>query len=221
MSEGPMRKILPYTLAALGLVLLYLGWVAATRYFAGRDIERAAKARQARPSPPTEETAGTAVKILQFYASTGEVTKGQHAIVCYGVENARAVRLEPAIEELKPARNRCFSVFPERTTTFKLLADGADGKQVSESFTVKVNPAPPSILFVAISHKEIKRGQPWTMCYGVANATAVRIEPAIQPLQVGEKQCIRTFPMRTATYTLVASGAGGREDREKFTLTVK
>jgi len=221
MNEGLMRKFLPYTLAALGLALLYLGWVAATRFFANRDFERAAKERQARPSARREETGGTAVKILQFYASTGEVTKGQHVIVCYGVENARAVRIEPAIEELKPARNRCFSVFPERTTTFKLLADGPEGKQVSESFTVQVNPAPPSILFVTISHKEIKRGQPWTLCYGVANATTVRIEPAIQPLQVSEKNCIRTYPLRTTTYTLVASGAGGREDREKFTVTVK
>lgn len=221
MNESPIRKILPYTLAAVGLALLYLGWVAATRYFANREAERAAKARQARPSVRAEETGGTAVRILQFYASTGEVTKGQHAIVCYGVENARAVRIEPPIQELKPARNRCFSVFPERATTFKLVADGVDGKEVSESFTVKVNPAPPSIVFVAISSKEIKRGQPWTMCYGVANATAVRLEPAIQPLEVGERQCIRTFPMRTATYTLIASGAGGREDREKFTVTVK
>jgi hypothetical protein len=170
---------------------------------------------------PAEETGGTAVRILQFYASTGEVTKGQHAIVCYGVENAQAVRIEPPIQELKPASNRCFSAFPERTTTFKLVADGADGKQVSESFTVKVNPAPPSILFVAISDKQIKRGQPWTMCYGVANATAVRLEPAIQPLAVSEKHCIRTYPMRTTTYTLIASGVGGREDREKFTVTVK
>lgn len=216
-----MRKISPYTLVALGIALLYLGWVAATRHLANREMERARKVAPARAYKGAEEPAGTAVKLLQFYASSGEVSKGQHVIVCYGVENARSVEIDPPVQKLKPARNRCFSVTPERTTTFKLLADGLDGSQLSESFTVKVNPAPPAILFLAVSHKEIKRGEPFTLCYGVANASAVRLEPIGWSLPPVEKNCVRSFPPQTTRFTLVASGADGRSDREKFTLKVR
>ena len=216
-----MRKISPYTLVTVGIALLYLGWVAATRYLANREMERARKAAPARAYKSPEEPAGTAVKILQFYAGSGEVTKGQHVIVCYGVEYARSVQINPPIQKLKPARNRCFSVTPERTTTFKLLVDGLDGTQLSESFTVKVNPAPPTILFLAVSHKEIKRGEPFSLCYGVANASAVRLEPVGWNLPPVEKHCVRAFPLQTTRFTLVASSADGRTDREKFTLKVR
>ena len=48
--------------------------------------------------------------------------------MCYGVENASTVWLEPPRQELSAALSRCVEVFPEADTTYKLTAQGADGK---------------------------------------------------------------------------------------------
>lgn len=213
-----MRKLLPFTLATVGMALLYLVWVAATRYLGGRERERPRPAAQ---TPLSLEPAGTAVRIIQFYAGTGELTRGDRAVVCYGVLNARSVRLEPEVEKLSPSPNRCLSIAPLSTTTYTLVAEGLDGARVSESFTVEVKPPPPSILFLAQSDKEVRRGQPVAICYGVVNATAVRLEPLDWALRPVEKQCVRSFPVRTTTFTLIATGEGGRTDREQLTVKVK
>ncbi|MGE5648539.1 MAG: hypothetical protein ACM336_22400 [Acidobacteriota bacterium] len=160
-------------------------------------------------------------RILQFYASAGEVEKGASAIVCYGVENARAVRVDPPVEQLGLSRNRCFSITPARTTTYKLIASAANGSEISESLTVRVVPAPPRILFIDLSAAEAKLGQPFTLCYGVKNASSVRLDPLGWKLEPVEKNCRMWYPVRTLNYTLTASGAGGRKDQEKFTIKVK
>ncbi|MGO9097044.1 MAG: hypothetical protein ACLQGV_17710 [Bryobacteraceae bacterium] len=55
--------------------------------------------RKRLPTPPPEF--GSEVKILQFYASPSVVAKGQQAILCYGVANAKTVRLEPTTESFE------------------------------------------------------------------------------------------------------------------------
>ncbi len=162
---------------------------------------------------------GSAVRILQFYANTREVIEGERAVVCYGVQNAESVRLEPPVEELTPAVNRCFSIMPTASATYRLVASGAGGSEVSASFTLGVKPAPPSILFVELSGRKVKRGEPLTFCYGVKHASSVRLDPLRMALAPEEKSCRRFFPVRTLEYTLVAEGQG-RPDREKFTIAV-
>lgn len=217
-----MRRALAYTwAAAIGMALLYLAWVGATRYLGQRAMERSREAARAPAQAVPKSPAGAGVKILHFYASTGQLTKGDRASVCYGVENARSVRIEPAVEELKPAMNRCFPITPEAATTYTLVAEGRDGTRASASFTVNVKPAPPKILFIALSSKEIRRGEPLTVCYGVSNADAVRLEPVAWPLRPVEKDCVKLYPVRTTNFTVVASGAEGMTDREKFTVKVR
>jgi hypothetical protein len=216
-----MRKLAWYGAAAAGAAMLYLAWVGATRVLENRRMERAAEAKQARAYGSLKDDTGTAVRILQFYANTGELTEGEHAVICYGVENARAVHLEPAVERLKPALNRCFAVEPVETTTYTLVADGFDGAQTSESFTVRVRPAPPFIFFFATSEKEIRRGEPFTVCYGVEHAASARLEPVGMGLPPVRKNCVRMYPAQTMKFTLVAASADGRTDRAKFTVNVK
>lgn len=210
------------SVAGAGAVALaYIAGVAVTRYTANREWERARNAAAAAKYTAAAESPGAGVRILQFYASSGEVTKGDHAIVCYGVENARAVRIDPPVEQLEPSRNRCFSISPERTTTYKLTATGQDGREASESFTVNVVPAPPRILFVALSAREAKRGELFTMCYGVKNASDVRLDPLGWKLEPVEKNCRMWYPVQTMKYTLTVSSPDGRKDQEKFTIKVK
>jgi hypothetical protein len=80
------------------------------------------------------------VRILQFYASAGSVTPGEKAKLCYGVENARAVRISPAVSEVYPSPSRCLEIVPERTTHYMILAEGFDGAVATRSFTLAVVP---------------------------------------------------------------------------------
>jgi hypothetical protein len=80
------------------------------------------------------------VKILNFYASVGAVTAGEKALLCYGVENAKSVRISPLIPGIYPSPNRCIEIVPERTTHYTILAEGFDGVVATQSFTLPVQP---------------------------------------------------------------------------------
>ena len=80
------------------------------------------------------------VKILNFYANVGAVTAAQKALLCYGVENAKSVRISPTVPGVYLALNRCLEVVPERTTHYTILAEGYDGAVATQSFTLPVQP---------------------------------------------------------------------------------
>lgn len=210
-----MKKILPYTGAAVALALLYVIWVLALR----RQPPPAAA--PASLPKEIEEVTAKGLKILHFYGHTPNVERGEHLIICYGVRGARAVRLEPPLEALSPSLNRCIAVQIEAATTFRLVAYGYGGAEVSASFSVNVVPAPPRIIFVGISQKEIRRGTSLALCYGVKHAVRVQLNPGGVSLPPSEKQCIQFYPVRTTEYTFLATGEDGRTDQEKFTITVK
>ncbi len=167
-------------------------------------------------------------RIIHFYASPGEIERGGAATVCYGVENARTVRIEPAAETLSPSPNRCFQVSPLQDTRYKLTAEGSAGAPATQWLTIRVKtrPAPPPaqeplIAVFAAAATEISAGHSVTVCYGVRDAKSVRLEPEGRALEPVERQCLNLRPANTTTYTLVASGAGGRIEREQITIYVK
>jgi hypothetical protein len=198
--------MVPIGWAVVGFTLLYVIGVFGLRELGPLRMPRTAV-------PPKVELApgvyGTDPKIAHFYAGTGVLTKGEHAVVCYGVQNVRSVRLDPPEEELKPALNRCFAVAPQENTTYTLYAETADGRTLSESFTLQVNPAKPWFSMVATSGKEIVRGEKWSICYSTDDAVSVRLEPLGRPLPPGKKQCLMLVPVQDMDYWLVAKGEGG------------
>lgn len=112
--------------------VLYTGWVFWQRH-----------SEETRPQPARMErdplaAYGETLKILQFYTTGGEIAAGHKALLCYGVVNATAVRLDPAVESVWPAVSRCFEVRPSRTTRYTLTAEGADHASVSESVEIVV-----------------------------------------------------------------------------------
>ena len=128
-------------LVATVIAVGYAAWVMIGRRVENRRIEerdQRLRAAAERALPP--ELSGTEVKILQFYAMPGELRAGEKGKICYGVLNARAVRMEPAVEELRPALSRCFEIRPRASTRYTLTAEGNDGRLVSESFVLKVAP---------------------------------------------------------------------------------
>lgn len=92
------------------------------------------------PQPARDPLAqyGRQVRVLQFYTSTGAVAAGSKLLLCYGVVNAKEVRLDPPIGKVWPAMSRCFDVRPERSTRYTLTAVGADQKVASASLQITV-----------------------------------------------------------------------------------
>jgi hypothetical protein len=184
--------------------------------------------------PPQSEPAAPArslepLKITHFYAGAAEVASGATVGLCYGVENARAVRIEPPVEQLRPGYNRCLYASPQATTTYRLIAEGLDGTTAAQSVTVKVKPVvhpytpagPAHSLFTMtfVSAPEISPGDTVTLCYGAPQAASVRIDPPIEPLRAAPRYCFQVTPERTTTYTLTASAPSGAI--ETATLSVK
>ncbi|MFB3825255.1 MAG: hypothetical protein ACE15B_00755 [Bryobacteraceae bacterium] len=197
--------------------VVYTGWTLVSRFHADRAFrERVRRARPAGALP----VSGPGVRITHFYAGTGAIVRGGHSVVCYGVENARAVRLDPPEERLAPAMNRCFAATPQKDTTYTLHATGEDGSEVSESFTIQVSPPPPRILFIHLEKDLVKRGQRIAMCYGVENAVSVRLDPVGWKLPPSRKHCMMFFPPATLKYTFTATSEEGLTDRERFVIKV-
>jgi hypothetical protein len=97
------------------------------------------------------------VRILQFRASVGALIKGQKAQLCYGVENARSVRIAPVNQLIYPSPNRCMEIGPRHTTFYTLMALGYDGSVATRSLTLAVQapppetPAPREFAFLAVA----------------------------------------------------------------------
>jgi hypothetical protein len=213
-----MKQISILLWIGLSIAVVRLGWVWLVRYDARLRMEGATQTRRdpAYQSSPDDGK----VEITQFYARSGETIAGDSNLVCYGVRNAASVRIEPPVENLSPSMNRCFLIEPQQDTTYRLVAEGADGRQASASFLIRVKPARPAILMLATSERRIPRGEAVTFCYGVAHASAVRMEPNGWQLPPVAKNCTRFYPKVTATYSLIATGAGGT-DRKAFSVTVR
>jgi hypothetical protein len=160
------------------------------------------------------------VKITQFYASMGALVKGEKAMLCYGVENARTVKIAPLEEAVSPSPNRCFEISPQHTTHYTIMAEGFDGKVATQSVTLAVNaapPPPPRILQFAGSKQG---GRMVKLCYQVANTEKVTVDPAVIPPTVAPVGCFGVEPVKTTTYTLTAIGSQQRKATKQVVVEV-
>lgn len=157
------------------------------------------------------------VRITQFYAGSAEVPRGGQVLLCYGVENARGVRIEPGVDNVRPAYNKCVTAWPLRSTTYTMTAEGADGLTATASVVVKVTGAAPLSSTAAladgpavVSFRTEKKPGLTLLCYEVDGAAAVAIEPGVLARSGALRGCLGVAPQRPTTYTLTAYGAGGR-----------
>jgi hypothetical protein len=175
-------------------------------------------ARDPREKQPAAARKQDPVKISQFYAAPPAVERGGQALLCYGVENARAVRLAPDVEPIRPAFSRCVPVTPVRTTTYTFTAEGEDGSTASKSVTLEVVKGAavsaaaqaPSAAGPQISYFRSEPKPDLTLlCYLVQNADAVEITPNVLPRGRVFTGCVGV-PNGAATYTLTAFAGGKR-----------
>ncbi len=175
------------------------------------------------PAPPAAAT------ITQFYVSPATIAKGDKALLCYGVEGAVAVRLDPPVDEITPSLARCLEVTPAATSTYTLFAKNRAGAEVSKPVQVIVDPklrravterGGGLILFFTAAQGKVKKGTPVMLCYGVKGATTVSISPAVQALMPSERICFQTTPEATTSYVLTAKSADGGTDTETVRIAV-
>ena len=140
-ERGPIsliRRILPYTTAAAAIAVLYVLWVFTSRWVDNSRMERESAARQAAADKQPSAIAGSTLKILNFYASKGVLARGEEVRLCYGVANAKTVRLDPPVERVWPSLARCFEVSPKRETRYTLTAEDEHGRTESQSIVLQV-----------------------------------------------------------------------------------
>jgi hypothetical protein len=187
-------------------------------------------------SPPPQKVekpaeAAPAPKITQFYASPPEIGKGQRAQLCYGVEGAAKVELEPAVEAVWPALSRCLEVRPNVSVTYTLTALNAAGQSVTQKAKLEVGPPRPGnaqsgggsrmLQAVTADKLQVKPGEQVTICFAARHATEVAITPGPGVQPSAERGCFTDKPTRTTAYKVVAKGDAGQTDTEQVTVKVR
>ena len=138
------RKWLRLTWIIPGIALLIVAGIFYSRWLENqRILDQAAEKKQREEQRSgriaVENLGGNRFEILHFYASPAAIRRGDSAQICYGVANAKAVKLEPKQEHgVWPSANRCFEVTPRADTVYTLTAEHADGRTVNATFTLKV-----------------------------------------------------------------------------------
>jgi len=188
------------------------------------------------PAPKQETPAEAAkaaqqpAKITQFYAVPAAVPKGEAGLLCYGVESAATIRIEPPVEGIGPSLARCVEIRPAAATTYTLFARGAGGDEVKQQVAVTIGPkrAPESkqsageiIKFFATSETSTAAGSGITLCYGVTGAKKVTLAPPARDLIPSDRACVTTTVAATTEFVLTASDAAGRSETQRLKITVK
>ncbi len=132
-----------YSSAAVLVAMLVVGWILFSRWQVNRDIERRAKEEQTQKQQEQdrialEQLGGKDLAIQSFYAMPGVVHRGETVQLCYGVANAKTVKLEPQSNPVWPSHSLCVNVTPSKTTTYTLTVTGAAGQTQTQSIVVNV-----------------------------------------------------------------------------------
>ena len=138
-SAEERRGTAPFVIVAIAVSVLFLGWVLLSR---GPSATQTAAPVAATPVQKTDGAVAFygngQLKVLSFYASPVEVRRGSRALVCYGVSNASAVRIEPALGETWPSTSRCLEVTGTKDTEYKLTAQDSAGHEETRTLSLKV-----------------------------------------------------------------------------------
>src|SRR5215208_4837687 len=133
-----MRSLRYLMIATASIAIAYVAWIFVSRALSTTRWARRNQPADAGSAQFAKVYGGTDVRILQFYARDGNMVEGTKSVICYGVLNAKSVRIEPRLEGVSPSLNRCVEVSAEKETRYTLFAEGVDGRTASESFVLGV-----------------------------------------------------------------------------------
>jgi hypothetical protein len=221
-----MRRLRPFFVITTALALSYLAWVFVSRGIDSARWTRRNQTADTRAADLARIYGGSEVRILQFYARDGNIVEGTKSVICYGVLNARTVRIEPAVSGVGPSLNRCVEVSAEKETRYTLIAEGADGQTVSESFLLGVHPdldTLPKITQFAIAKRERDYTGKWifSLTFRAQNPEEVSIDPPVfSTLHRSPMGAFYVAPEKTTTYTLTVTGKFGHKATRTLTVEV-
>ncbi|HEY1339800.1 MAG TPA: hypothetical protein VGF59_19945 [Bryobacteraceae bacterium] len=78
------------------------------------------------------------VHIVEVAVNSLSISRGMPVSICYQVQNARSVRIEPLGYSGGTRGKGCAGDHPQKTTTYTVVATGAEGDRDEEKVTVKV-----------------------------------------------------------------------------------
>jgi hypothetical protein len=135
-----LRRALPILTVVVLIAAAYDAWIFYSRWSNARSAERERSRAEAETDRRTiEMLGGDQLKILGFYAAPPTIQRGQTTSLCFGVNAAKTVRIEPpVVEDLHPSVSRCFQISPRKNTEYKLTATDAAGHSVSQIVTIQV-----------------------------------------------------------------------------------
>jgi plastocyanin len=169
--------------------------------------------------------AAEAVRIVKFTANATVINAGETVTLSWRVFGAARVELlgmEKQDEDILPLTGS-LEVWPMATTTYTLIAYGANGNAVSQSFTVNVGArGNVKINFFIPSAIIVSAGQTVVLRWSVTNGASVRIigiekeDETFRPLQGS----VEVWPETTTTYILEATGFNGEVTSVSITVNV-
>ena len=138
-----LKNPLLYSSIVVGTALLVVLWILYSRWQENRLIERRTRQETSRKQLENdrltlEQLGGKELAIQNFYASPGTIHKGESVQLCYGVANAKNVKLEPQPNAVWPSYAYCVNVSPAKSTTYTLTIGDASGNTKTESLKVVV-----------------------------------------------------------------------------------
>lgn len=134
-----MRRILRYTWVLIVFGGIFLGWTFYSRKSANREMtERIQEHKTSDAQKTIDAYGGDKLTILSFYGIPGTVRKGNAAQLCYGVSNAKDVRIDPQVEYVWPSLNRCVNVSPAHDTEYTLIAVDDKGNRKTANLVIQV-----------------------------------------------------------------------------------
>lgn len=135
-----LRKLMPFTTAAVIIAALYVGWVFFSRWQEAREArEKVTEQQRAEAQKVLDAYGGGKVKVLNFTATPGFIQRGQSSQLCYGVSNAKSVKIEPPVgDEIWPSMYRCVDVKPAKDTKYTLTAEDGAGDTDTQSLLIRV-----------------------------------------------------------------------------------
>lgn len=145
-NPGPrsfFRNPLVYTSALVVIGALYVGGILFFRWESNREADRSAAEKLAQEKTANAQRAyeslgGSQFAILNFYVTPSLIRPGQSTQLCYGVSNAKEVRLDPPAGSVWPSAARCVAASPKKDTTYTLTAVDAQGNTKTATLTVQV-----------------------------------------------------------------------------------
>jgi hypothetical protein len=142
-SKGPWKNPVFYSSIVLGIALFVVGWIFYSRWEENRLIEHRSLEKKSQKQMENdrialEQLGGKELGIQTFYAIPAAIRRGETVELCYGVANAKAVKLEPQTNPVWPSYARCVDVAPTKDTTYTLTITDAAGNTKTQTLDVKV-----------------------------------------------------------------------------------